>query len=453
MKQKIIEVKDLSVSFNTPSGELQAIRKISFDLYKKEVLAIVGESGSGKSATSKAILGILAKNGNIKNGSIWFQENDLTKLKEKDYSKIRGSKISMVFQDPLSSLNPIVKIGKQITEGIIINNKQEIVTAKKRINEKLKYDVNRKDNVKKIRKIIKDLREYNCFYYYIKKLLSLFKYNMIREDEFLIKAKKNNKYINIENVNDINEIISNLTAFLNSDYHNYINTNEFFELKKDINLIGFKINKQIAKEKAISLMEEVGINNARIRFNQYPFMFSGGMRQRIVIAIALSLDPEVLICDEPTTALDATIEAQILDLIKKIKEDRDLSVIFITHDLSVVSKIADRVIVMYAGEIVEYGTVKEIFENSKHPYTWALLNLAFNMKKGKKLETIPGMLPNLYNPPNIDMFAYRNKYALNIDFKYKPPFFKVSDTHYARTWLLHPNAHKILTEIKGNNDG
>ena len=271
--------------------------------------------------------------------------------------------------------------------------------------------------------------------------------------EFLIKAKKNNKYINIENINDINEIISNLKAFLNSDYHNYINTNEFFELKKDINLIGFKINKQIAKEKAISLMEEVGINNARIRFNQYPFMFSGGMRQRIVIAIALSLDPEVLICDEPTTALDATIEAQILDLIKKIKEDRDLSVIFITHDLSVVSKIADRVIVMYAGEIVEYGTVKEIFENSKHPYTWALLNLAFNMKKGKKLETIPGMLPNLYNPPNIDMFAYRNKYALNIDFKYKPPFFKVSDTHYARTWLLHPNAHKILTEIKGNNDG
>ena len=203
------------------------------------------------------------------------------------------------------------------------------------------------------------------------------------------------------------------------------------------------MNQRIAKSKAIKLMEEVGIPEPTIRFNQYPFEFSGGMRQRIVIAIALIAAPDILICDEPTTALDVTIQAQILELINRIKAERNLSCIFITHDLGVVANMADRVAVMYAGKIVEYGKAEEVFFEPKHPYTWALLSSIPDVDSKERLEAIPGTPPNMIYPPKGDAFALRSKYAMEIDFKYEPPFFKVSDTHYAATWLLAEGAPKV----------
>ena len=204
-----------------------------------------------------------------------------------------------------------------------------------------------------------------------------------------------------------------------------------------------KVTQRIAKDRAIKLMEEVGIAEPRKRYNQYPFEFSGGMRQRIVIAIALAANPDILICDEPTTALDVTIQAQILELINKLKAERELSIIFITHDLGVVANMADRVAVMYAGKIVEYGTAEEIFYDPRHPYTWALLSSMPDLDTKEKLESLPGTPPNMIYPPKGDAFAPRNKYAMAIDFEEQPPMFQVSDTHYAATWLLHPAAPKL----------
>ena len=324
--EPILQVKDLSVSFNAFAGKVQAVRHIDFELYKGETLVIVGESGSGKSVTTKAILGILPKNGNIDSGEIIYKGEDMAKYKEKDFYKIRGKQISLVFQDPLSALNPIMKIGKQITEALVLSGG--------------------------------------------------------------------------------------------------------FEKKK-------------AKAKAIELMAAVGIPNPELRYEQYPFQFSGGMRQRIVIAIALACNPEILICDEPTTALDVTIQSKILELINEMKRERDLSIIFITHDLGVVANMADRICVMYAGKIVEIGTAEDIFYRPAHPYTWALLSSIPDLDTKEKLFSIPGAPPNMLNPPKGDAFAQRNKYALAIDFEEEPPFFKISDTHYAATWLLHPDAPKV----------
>ncbi|MBQ8496010.1 MAG: ABC transporter ATP-binding protein [Clostridia bacterium] len=214
-------------------------------------------------------------------------------------------------------------------------------------------------------------------------------------------------------------------------------------LKENASGIVNKITKSMAKAKAIKLMKEVGINNPRKRYNQYPFEFSGGMRQRIVIAIALAADPDILICDEPTTALDVTIQSQILELINKLKRERQLSIIFITHDLGVVANMADRIAVMYAGKIVEYGTSEDIFYHSAHPYTWALLSSMPDLDTNEKLDAIPGTPPNMIYPPIGDAFAPRNKYAMQIDFERQPPMFKITDSHYAATWLLHPDAPKI----------
>jgi len=325
---KVLQVKDLYITFNTFSGKVHAVRGVNFDLHKGETLAIVGESGSGKSVTNKAIMGILSKNANIEKGEILYNNKDLTKFNDKQFTKIRGSEISMIFQDPMSSLDPVMKIGKQITEAMF--------------------------------------------------------------------AKEN-------------------------------------------------ISKEEAKKKAIDLMAAVGIPEPEKRYNQYPFQFSGGMRQRIVIAIALACEPDILICDEPTTALDVTIQAQILDLIKEIQEERNISVIFITHDLGVVANVADRVAVMYAGKIVETGTVDEIFYNPKHPYTWSLLASMpdLDTDASDELLVIPGTPPNMLYPPKGDAFAPRNRYAMKVDFEKEPPMFKVSDTHYAATWLLHPDAPKV----------
>jgi oligopeptide transport system ATP-binding protein len=326
--EKVLQIKDLYITFNTFSGKVHAVRGVNFDLHKGETLAIVGESGSGKSVTNKTIMGILSKNANIESGEVLYNGHDLTKFNDKQFTKIRGSEISMIFQDPMSSLDPVMKIGKQITEAMLV-----------------------KDNV----------------------------------------------------------------------------------------------TKEEAKKKAIDLMAAVGIPEPEKRYNQYPFQFSGGMRQRIVIAIALACDPDILICDEPTTALDVTIQAQILDLIKEIQEKRNISVIFITHDLGVVANVADRVAVMYAGKIVETGTVDEIFYNPKHPYTWSLLASMpdLDTDASDELLVIPGTPPNMLYPPKGDAFAPRNRYAMKIDFEKEPPMFKVSDTHYAATWLLHPDAPEI----------
>lgn len=325
---KLLEVKDLRVSFNTYNGEVQAVRGVSFDLNEGETLAIVGESGSGKSVTSSTLMGLLPKPaGVIKSGQILFQGEDLVKKSEKEMQKIRGKEISMVFQDPLSSLNPTMKIGNQIIEGLIKHQ---------------------------------------------------------------------------------------------------------------------GMNRAEAKKKAIELLDQVGIPHPEIRVNQYPHQFSGGMRQRVVIAIALACNPKILIADEPTTALDVTIQAQILELMKEIQRDTKTSIIFITHDLGVVANVADRVAVMYAGKIVEIGTVDDVFYNPKHPYTWGLLGSMPTLDADdEELYTIPGTPPDMLNPPKGDAFAPRNEFALEIDAVMEPPMFKVSDTHYAATWLLHKNAPKI----------
>jgi oligopeptide transport system ATP-binding protein len=320
-----LKLNDLSVSFQTPNGALRAVRGISFSLKEGETLAIVGESGSGKSVTSKAVMGILPSNAKIEKGEIFFDGKDLLKLTEREMSKLRGSRISMIFQDPLSALNPIMRVGKQITETLLLKGEG-------------------------------------------------------------------------------------------------------------------RMSKQEAKKRAVELLSEVGIPNPEKRFSSYPFELSGGMRQRVVIAIALAANPEVLICDEPTTALDVTIQSQILDLIEGLKRSRKLSVLFITHDLGVVARVADRVAVMYAGKIVEYGKAEEIFYHAKHPYTLALLSSMPHLNSKDRLDSIEGTPPDMTLPIVGDAFAPRNPDALEIDFEQEPPFFQVSETHFAATWLLHPYA-------------
>ncbi|CEI71637.1 MULTISPECIES: ABC transporter ATP-binding protein [Romboutsia] len=325
--EKLLEVKNLCVSFNTYGGEVQAVRGVTFDLHKGETLAIVGESGSGKSVACKTIMRILSANGYIKDGEILFNGKDLTKLSEPEMEKLRGKDIAMIFQDPMTSLNPTMTIGKQIMEGIIKHQ---------------------------------------------------------------------------------------------------------------------GLSKEEAKAKAIELIDLVGISEPEKRFKQYPHQFSGGMRQRIVIAISLACNPKVLIADEPTTALDVTIQAQILELMKALQEKTGAALIFITHDLGVVANMADRVAVMYAGKIIEHGTTNDIFYNPQHPYTWGLLGSMPTLDIGDNdLYNIPGTPPDLMHPPKGDAFALRSDYALKIDHLAEPPMFKVSDTHYAATWLLHPLAPKI----------
>ena len=299
-------------------------------------MAIVGESGSGKSVTMKAAMGILASNATVNQGSIQFSYHHadgtaetvdiLTKDKKWIRRHINGKRIAMVFQDPMTSLDPTMNIGKQIMEGMI--------------------------------------------------------------------------------------------------WH-------------------FKTPKKEAWEKAVDLLKEVGIEDAEKRMKQFPHQLSGGMRQRVVIAIALSCNPDLLICDEPTTALDVTIQAKIIELIRRVQKERGISVIYITHDLGVVAKVADYVNVMYAGKIVEYGTSEEIFYDPKHPYTWALLSSIPDVDSKEKLEAIPGTPPNMIYPPKGDAFAARSRYAMNIDYREEPPMFKVSDTHYAATWLLDSHAPKV----------
>ena len=723
---KKLEVKNLQISFRTQGGNVKAVRDISFDLYKGETLAIVGESGSGKSVTSKAIIGILAGNSIIEGGEILYNGQDLIKIEEEDFHKIRGDKIAMIFQDPMSSLNPIMRVGQQLTEAMILKDKSSRKNAKVSFNTKLallsekiiasnenknqEYEAQIKDICKafddfcifsskfendyneaysavigaqvdvdsllflleknqkvdidkKINEIIKQLTASTHPYIMSSDIANslVFEYQTLRgsgvgnilklaknavssqeskdasqeelkksfvelltktkeilataverkkpnfftlgyykmqnpeadiysieieeldamtrkylDDNFMlnfieigqsgvqyahnesIKNKKNTmfvieaaiKYFSngemdkkvcydhcVELAYNVKKSINYLAVKKNSTeytfptaiksaidvYFNGVKNNPINQAKYDkaeakynklvasgktptwklvpprildlelarknilrllenlknsyendfacvekfnaeesmvelidffkeqASLVVYKVTHKMAKAKALKLLEEVGIPEPELRFNQYPFEFSGGMRQRIVIAIALSANPDILICDEPTTALDVTIQAQILELINKIKVERNLSVIFITHDLGVVANMADRIAVMYAGKIVEYGTSEDIFYDPRHPYTWALLSSMPDLDTTDVLEAIPGTPPNMIYPPKGDAFAERNKYALEIDFELQPPLFEVSESHYAATWLLHPNAPevnppKIVTE-------
>ena len=719
-KEIKLSVNDLKISFRTDAGKVQAVRNISFDLYKGETLAIVGESGSGKSVTSKAIMGISAGNSIYEGGEILYDGQDLTRIPEEEMHKLRGDKIAMIFQDPLSSLNPIMRIGKQITEAMLLKNKANrkegrvtfnktlaelSETMKKALAEKPNAGASAADvdkyiktfddfNIQAIKlensynaartateemiaviedllfmsenkqkvdvvsslglvksrlkeiddkyfaskymealkahaaavegvirterakvsildfakklagtgaskneaspetvEVLKALKEtaqqmleqpqYNFFRigYYVYKHpntdLSQMSADEANEmtvkflnedfmDSFMVLVKLAVQYSfdkNIENKKAAIEAIENAVKFFRAGnftsqeadetsknviksvtaaidplaivkdnvaytfgsalerevekYFFYIKNNPKEEarfarqtaqreallakgkkvdwkivpksviepevqietivsvlsrvmnkfkadvaaadsfdadkrcleiidfLKEKASQIVYTLTKRIAKEKAIKLMEEVGIPEARIRYRQYPFEFSGGMRQRIVIAIALSANPDILICDEPTTALDVTIQAQILELINRLKREHNLSIIFITHDLGVVANMADRIAVMYAGKIVEYGTAEEVFYNPQHPYTWALLSSMPDLDTNEKLDAIPGTPPNLIYPPVGDAFAERNKYAMEIDYEMQPPMYEVSPTHYAATWLLHPNAPKV----------
>ena len=278
-----------------------------------------------------------------------------------------------------------------------------------------------------------------------------------KRDALIARGKKIDWKVVPKNVNDLDELRLACVSVINRLENKYISDIENFD-KRDFDRIAvglvdylkarasevvYTITKSMAKEKAIKLMEEVGIPEPRKRYYQYPFEFSGGMRQRIVIAIALAANPDILICDEPTTALDVTIQSQILELINNLKKERQLSVIFITHDLGVVANMADRVAVMYAGKIVEQGTSEDVFYDPRHPYTWALLSSMPDLDTNEKLDAIPGTPPNMIYPPVGDAFAERNKYALKIDFEMEPPVFQVSETHSASTWLLHPDAPKV----------
>lgn len=332
-RETILEVSDLDITFELRGKRLHAIRGISLELYKGEILAIVGESGSGKSVFTKSFMGLLDKNGSVSGGkAVYYGSDDKTAVeltrikKEKDWLKLRGHEIAMIMQDPMTSLNPLKTIGAQIMEAVLLHQKGSRGEAKKR---------------------------------------------------------------------------------------------------------------------TLQYLTDVGIQDPEKRFYQYPHEFSGGMRQRVVIAIAIACNPQILICDEPTTALDVTIQAQILELIKELRLKYKLSVILITHDLGVVANTADRVAVMYAGDIVEIGTSEDIFYDARHPYTWALLSSLPQVGiKGEDLFSIAGTPPNLYAEIKGDAFAPRNPQALKIDFVKSPPYFSVSPTHKAKTWLLDERAPK-----------
>ena len=484
MADKILDVKDLTISFKTDNGLVRAVRGVSFDLEPGETLCIVGESGSGKSVTSKAIMGILAGNAVIDGGSIMYRGENLLEVSEDEFHRIRGNKIGMIFQDPLSSLNPIVRIGKQITEAMLINSDklklmyEDIIADKQTAyrNCVSKRDINVKNIESKLAKETATLKskireaskeEKPTVKKEVKEQIKTLKHEAkVKITEFEASAKAQLPGLKAElnaKKKEAKSKVAEYKASVNAEYKAKLaelNAKLAEQLKKgDAEAIAaakkeiedcksefvnkLKITKAAAKARALEIMKEVGIPLPERRFRQYPFEFSGGMRQRIVIAIALTASPEVLICDEPTTALDVTIQAQILELIKKIQKERNIACIFITHDLGVVANMADRVAVMYAGKIVEYGTSEEIFFDPKHPYTWALLSSIPDVDSKERLEAIPGTPPNMIFPPVGDAFALRSRYAMNIDFKQEPPYFKVSDTHYAKTWLLHPNAPKV----------
>ena len=335
--EELLKIENLSVCIHAPTGKVQAVRDVSFALHPGEVLAIVGESGCGKSMLCKTIMKLLPKSAKIESGRILANSVDITDYSDRDMRKLRGKLFSMIFQDPMTALNPTIPIGKQIAEAVLVHQP--------------------------------------------------------------------------------------------------------------------KLSKEEVYHRVIELMELVGIRQPHERYKLYPYNFSGGMRQRSVMAIALASNPRILLADEPTTALDVTIQAQILDLLKEIQVKLGTATILVSHDLGVVARCADRVAIMYAGKIVEIGTAEEVYYDPRHPYTWALLQSLPALNKGKaELKTIPGMPPTLIDPPAHDAFACRNEYALEIDYHEQPPMFQITDTHYAATWLLDPRAPKVESPMGGKRN-
>lgn len=414
-KNKVIEVKDLSLGFVTRGHKSHVLRDIFLDIYEGETLAIVGESGSGKSVFTKTFTGMLDSNGFISSGSVMFEGKDLVQIKNnKEWLNIRGRKIATIFQDPMTSLNPLFSIGYQISEVLRLHSrpsKEELKQYKEqRKNDKLLEKSNLQGMSKEERK-------------------DYFENKKIKKSELF--AKNYEKLLN-------NEEKLNIFKKLLIKYDAYKETN--YQIKNKPH----GISKRQAKKEAIELLKKVKIPNAEKRYKDYPFQYSGGMRQRVVIAIALACHPKVLICDEPTTALDVTVQSQILQLIKDLQKEFNWTTIFITHDLGVVANIADRIAVMYGGEIVEYGTAEDIFYRPAHPYTWALLSSLPQLgSKDEPLSFIPGNPPSFAKDIIGDPFAERNQYALAIDFISNPPMIQISDTHSAKTWLLDKRAPKI----------
>ncbi len=602
---KKLEVRNLTISFRTNNGAVHAVRDISFDLEEGETLAIAGESGSGKSVTTRAVMGILAGNAIVEGGEIIYDGKDLLKIPEEDFHTLRGHKLSMIFQDPLSALNPIMRIGKQLTEAMILNNKERRADGRKRyrkmmqtLQESMTEALRSKGAANAEEQSRKQIDELNKLIDQSAKLENDWNYSMDLSDDlfpdrsqkpdFLCEAyckehsgatrkdyevKFLKPYMELAKqaircandkaaaerqnacdalkaaapvfeVSPLNPVqcraagktaadavekaidplalqkdsmtyvfrssikagIERYTKGLKNNpkeekrfrkdtekYNKLVAQNKFAPSVIPMNLVDtervqremvdyignlethlsqlpeelsedelekramdtlnylqgcasdrdYILPKSTAKHRALKLMKEVGIPQPEKRYHQYPFEFSGGMRQRIVIAIALSANPDILICDEPTTALDVTIQAQILELINNLKKARNLSVIFITHDLGVVANMADKIAIMYAGKIVEYGTADDVFYDPRHPYTWALLSSMPDLETKEKLDAIPGTPPNMILPPKGDAFAARNQYAMEIDFEEQPPMFRISETHSAATWLLHPNAPKV----------
>ncbi len=558
--EKILTVNNLRISFKTNTGTVKAVRGIDFSLYKGRTLAIVGESGSGKSVTSKAILGILANNKIVEDGEIIYDGKDLLRLPEAQFTKVRGTKISMIFQDPLSALNPIMRVGQQLTEAMFLEHKavkkasrtivKKYANILKTLNpeltkhlvkclggisaltnetsdtdgnifppittEKEIFDLFKtlvENEVEKFTAALNELqaavhvlqtnalsneaefdpkllkKELNRINKYLKKtnsilerepddVIGVYKEMMENYTSLYIEAIKLQKHreeiLAKNNVTDFFDLpakfrtkerevvtdksvyyekltrwtgrlirrINKLIEQYNAYGDDFINDTISYFLDSVVKSHS-KLTSKETKDRAIKLMTEVGIPDPEKRYYQYPFEFSGGMRQRIVIAIALSGNPEVLICDEPTTALDVTIQAQILELINRLKAEKNLSIIFITHDLGVVANMADDIAVMYAGKIVEYGTVYDIFYDPRHPYTWALLGSMPDLDTKGKLDAIPGTPPNMLLPPKGDAFAARNAYAIALDYKQEPPFFPVSKTHFVKTWLAHKDAPQV----------
>ena len=454
-----LSVRDLSISFYTDKGRVHAVRGVSFDLYRGETLCIVGESGSGKSVTSRTIMGILSNNAHIDSGSVTYEGEDLTKVSEEEFHRIRGDKIGMIFQDPLSSLNPIMKIGKQITEVMVINGnhlkrafedkiQEELIALKNderllaiahedyRYAKKFLKVAKKKRNEEQIKEAKEELAKASAAFAAKKQEMA----PILQKDHAVLAAKKKEASAEVKAMAD--KLSAEHEARLTKIYEAYKDDRDLgllyrkFVKEHRLYVSHLRVTQKEAKARALKVMAEVGIPAPEKRFNQYPFEFSGGMRQRIVIAIALTAEPDILICDEPTTALDVTIQAQILELINRLKETHHMSVIFITHDLGVVANMADRVAVMYAGKIVEYGTAADVFYSPAHPYTWALLSSIPDIDSKERLEAIPGTPPNMIYPPKGDAFALRSKYAMAIDFKEEPPMFQITPTHYASSWLL-----------------
>lgn len=444
MKKKLI-VENLSISFRTVTGIVKAVRDVNFDLTEGETLAIVGESGSGKSVTTRAIMGILAGNAIIESGKIVYEGEDLLKISEEQFHNIRGKKIGMIYQDPLSSLNPIMKIGKQITEGLLLNGDHLKNKIEKHYNKERIVYSELKQEIRVTKEKMKSNKQDKVQCEVLKQKIKKLKEQLPEAKTKMVNAKKSaTKMVKKEYAQAKAQALAELKTIRQNDEGLAADVlKEKIVTKKEALRRLRRVTKKEAKERAIQVMREVGIPDPEKRFNQYPFQFSGGMRQRIVIAIVLTSDPDVLICDEPTTALDVTIQSQILELINKLKRERNLTVVFITHDLGVVANVADRIAVMYAGKIQEIGTAEEVFYDPKHPYTWALLGSMPDLTSKDRLLTIPGTPPDMRFPPKGDAFALRSEFAMQIDMEEQPPMFKVSDTHYAATWLLHKDGPKI----------